>query len=125
MQDLMSSYPTGIRNRRDCTAAVVFAVLSVSTGGCLNPVVKNGPLAERNLQAGYRFDVLQPGPGNTDDVFVCLCFSGGGTRAATLSFGVLQGLRDARVPASEDRPAACGSRCPGRDEGKGDSLGGP
>jgi NTE family protein len=70
----------------------------------LNPVVKNGPLAERDLQSGYRFDVLQPGPGNTDDVFVCLCFSGGGTRAAALSFGVLQALRDTRIPASEDRP---------------------
>jgi NTE family protein len=69
----------------------------------LSPVVKNGPLAERNIQAGYRFDVLDLGPGNTDDVFVCLCFSGGGTRAAALSFGVLQALRDTQIPASEDR----------------------
>ena len=100
----MAPHTTGVRNRNHCTAVVVFAALTSLAGGCLNPVVKNGPLAERNVQAGYRFDVLQPGQGNTDDVFVCLCFSGGGTRAAALSFGVLQALRDTRIPASQDRP---------------------
>ena len=98
----MSSHRNEVPNRNHSIA--VFAALSSLAGGCLGPVVKNGPLAERDLQAGYRFDVLKPGPGNTDDVFVCLCFSGGGTRAAALSFGVLQALRDTRIPASEDRP---------------------
>lgn len=99
----MSAHSTGVRNRNDCIV-VTFVALSSLAGGCLSPVVKNGPIAERDVHAGYRFDVLEPGPGNTDDVFVCLCFSGGGTRAAALSFGVLQGLRDARIPASADRP---------------------
>ena len=100
----MSSHTTGVRNRNEGIAVAVVAGLISLAGGCLSPVVKNGPLAERDLQAGYRFDVLKPGSGNTDDVFVCLCFSGGGTRAAALSFGVLQALRDTRIPAAADRP---------------------
>ena len=46
---------------------------------------------------GYRFDVLPHGPRNTDDLFVCLMFSGGGTRAATLSYGIMQELRNTRI----------------------------
>jgi predicted acylesterase/phospholipase RssA len=34
---------------------------------------------------------------NTDSLFVCLAFSGGGTRAAALSYGVLEKLRSTRV----------------------------
>ncbi len=100
----MSAHRNAVPNRNRTIAIVVIAALSSLAGGCLSPVVKNGPLAERNVQAGYRFDVLEPGPSNTDDVFICLCFSGGGTRAAALSFGVLQALRDTRIPASGDRP---------------------
>lgn len=98
----MSSPRNAVPNRNRSIA--VAAALSSLAGGCLSPIVKNGPLAERNLHAGYRFDVLELGPGNTDDVFVCLCFSGGGTRAAALSFGVLEALRDTRIPPSADRP---------------------
>ena len=44
--------------------------------------------------AGYRFDTLDPGERNSDSLFVCLMFSGGGTRAAALSYGVMEALRD-------------------------------
>ncbi len=100
----MSPHRNEVPHRNHSVAIAVVAALSSLAGGCLSPVVKNGPLAERDLRAGYRFDVLEPGPRNTDDVFVCLCFSGGGTRAAALSFGVLQALRDTRISASGDRP---------------------
>ena len=101
----MSSHRNEVPNRDHSIAIAVVASLSSLAGGCLSPIVKNGPLGERDLQAGYRFDLLQPGPSNTDDVFVCLCFSGGGTRAAALSFGVLQALRDTRISASGERQA--------------------
>jgi len=42
---------------------------------------------------GYRFDNLRPGHLNTDSLFVCLMFSGGGTRAAALAYGVMEELR--------------------------------
>jgi len=48
-------------------------------------------------QAGYRFEHLQRGPLNTDELFVCLAFSGGGTRAAALAYGVMEELRQTRI----------------------------
>lgn len=58
----------------------------------LQPV--NLKLDRYNEKAGYRFDNLSS-DGNTDETFVILAFSGGGTRAGAFSFGVLEGLRDA------------------------------
>ena len=45
----------------------------------------------------YGFDGLSKGPDNTDSLFICLAFSGGGTRAAALSYGVLKALRDTNI----------------------------
>jgi NTE family protein len=44
-----------------------------------------------NKDAGYRFDNLSHG-GNSDSLFICLAFSGGGTRAAAFSYGVMDEL---------------------------------
>ena len=44
-----------------------------------------------NGDAGYRFDNLYH-EGNSDSLFICLAFSGGGTRAAALSYGVMNEL---------------------------------
>ncbi|UCG12866.1 MAG: patatin-like phospholipase family protein, partial [Deltaproteobacteria bacterium] len=39
-------------------------------------------------------------PGNSDELLVYLTFSGGGTRAAALSYGVLEELRDTEITIS-------------------------
>ena len=82
--------------------ATLCSVLSLSVlSGCHQPPYPNrDPLCARDLESGYRFDTLEPGPGNTDHNFICLTFSGGGTRAAAMSYGVLQALRDARVDSA-------------------------
>lgn len=51
------------------------------------------PAASQN---GYRFneDLAE---GNTHSLFICLALSGGGTRAAALSYGVLKKLRDTKI----------------------------
>jgi len=54
---------------------------------------ENPPLAQYAPQAGYRFENLAPGD-NSDKLFVIVTFSGGGTRAAALAYGVLEALRD-------------------------------
>jgi len=51
--------------------------------------------------ARYTFDELTANDAD-DDLFVCLTFSGGGTRAAALSYGVLQKLRDTYVVRPKD-----------------------
>ncbi len=52
----------------------------------------NVPLAAYRPDQGYRFEALAS-DGNTDSLFICLTFSGGGTRAAALAYGVLEKLR--------------------------------
>jgi len=53
-------------------------------------------LATYDPSKGYRFDRLAPStttPPNSDELFVVLAFSGGGTRAAALAYGVLAQLK--------------------------------
>jgi len=54
----------------------------------------NRELARYDEKSGYRFDQFKADAGNTDSLFICLAFSGGGTRAAALSYGVLKKLAE-------------------------------
>jgi NTE family protein len=51
----------------------------------------NPPLAQQDSSKGYRFGTLQAPP-EADETLVILSFSGGGTRAASLAYGVLNEL---------------------------------
>lgn len=64
--------------------------------GCAAFTPGNPPLAKYTPDTGYWFDRLDQGD-NSDDLFVIVSFSGGGTRAAALAFGVLEALRDTRI----------------------------
>ena len=57
---------------------------------------KNAEIENFQKDAGYRF-ANAPADGNSDSLFVVLTFSGGGTRAAALSYGVLEYLRDTKI----------------------------
>ena len=78
--------------------ACLFALLH----GC-SASYPNLPLERFDTSAGYRFDTLSTGSKNSDDVFVCLTFSGGGTRAAAFAYGVLIGLRDTPITEGGSR----------------------
>jgi NTE family protein len=81
-------------------AATVSGLLVMT--GCLDPVCPNKRLVEFNPKVGYRFDLLDPGDNNTDSVFICISFSGGGTRAAALAYGVLLELRETLILSPSD-----------------------
>lgn len=72
---------------------------AVAFGGCATYQV-NEPLEKIDTEAGYRLNNRELGPGNSDEVFVVLALSGGGTRAAALDFGVIRQLD--RVRFGED-----------------------
>lgn len=84
-------------NRPSCVLLVVALLLS----GCA-AFPPNAPLAHYDPDGGYRFEKLSAGSAaepieQPDELFVVLSLSGGGTRAAALSYGVLKALRDTRI----------------------------
>lgn len=70
-------------------------VTAVLIGGCAHYPV-NAPLNRYDAQAGYRFNNLSSAK-NSDELLVVLAFSGGGTRAAALSYGVLEQLSKTEI----------------------------
>src|SRR5260221_7753184 len=64
-------------------------------GGCAH-YPANARLTHGDASCGYRFRNLAH-PGNSDSLQVFLAFSGGGTRAAALSYGVLEALAHTEI----------------------------
>ena len=66
--------------------------------GCASyGVVENTPLRDVSADAGYSIKSFQE-KWRTGETMLTLAFSGGGTRASALSYGVLKKLRDTSVP---------------------------
>ena len=58
----------------------------------------NEPLTQWDPAAGYRFrNLMPPDSANTDGLLIVAAFSGGGTRASTLAFGVLRELAHQQI----------------------------
>jgi NTE family protein len=66
------------------------AATAIILAGCAAP--SNARLTAYDPAAGYRYANVRPDAAE-EDLFVILAFSGGGTRAAAFSYGVLEGLR--------------------------------
>ncbi|HET9699500.1 MAG TPA: patatin-like phospholipase family protein [Burkholderiales bacterium] len=73
---------------------LVAALLVLSSGCATRPI--NPPITQTDPETGYRFETRQ---GNIEEKkdLVVLAFSGGGTRAAAFSYGVLEFLRRTEV----------------------------
>jgi predicted acylesterase/phospholipase RssA len=81
-------------NRR--VRIALLALGAVVAAGCAHYPL-NAPLAEQRLDGGHRFPVMTDTPDPADELFVCLAFSGGGTRAAAFAYGALLKLRDTDI----------------------------
>jgi NTE family protein len=82
--------------KRMAAGTLILVAACIALLGCTHPPF-NERSPEFDDQSGYRFDALDPGSKNSDSLFVCLMFSGGGTRAAALSYGIMEALRNADI----------------------------
>jgi NTE family protein len=76
-------------------ALLIFALLLLFGGCATRPT--NPPITRTDPSTGYRFEVRQAQAKNSKENVVVLAFSGGGTRAAAFSYGVLEFLRRTEV----------------------------
>src|SRR5207244_9192428 len=85
-----------MKRKRESPSWIVLAVL-LALGGCATRPV-NPPIKEVDLDVGYTFQARLKHFRSQDNL-VILAFSGGGTRAAAFSYGVLEFLRRTEVVA--------------------------
>ncbi len=71
------------------------AIFILTLAGCAT-YPANPRLDRFNPKDGYRYENLKS-PENSDSLFVILTFSGGGTRAAALSYGIMEKLRNTTI----------------------------
>ena len=84
-------------------SSILPLISAVLISGCAHYPV-NAPLAAMDSKAGYRFQNVVPKV-NSDDLALMLAFSGGGTRAAALSYSVLEELKKTQVgPPGSQHP---------------------
>ena len=76
-------------------SAISVLLLALALAGCATRSW-NAPLVESDTAPRYNFSSRLPRD-NAQNVFVVLAFSGGGTRAAAFSYGVLKALRNTNV----------------------------
>lgn len=84
-----------MRSSREAILTTLALLTVLSSAGCLHYPV-NPPLKQYDPESGYRGKFMGQ-PGNSDKLLVLLTFSGGGTRAAALSYGVLEELKKTEV----------------------------
>lgn len=85
---------------RIAARVLALGALTTAVAACAAPV--NVKLERYDPAHGYRYERLAAGA-SADGLFVILAFSGGGTRAAAFSFGVMEGLRDAAYRSGQRR----------------------
>jgi NTE family protein len=80
---------------RPC-ATLLLAFVALVLGACARRPI-NAPLKETDRRAGYRYENRAERENNDPSTVVVLAFSGGGMRAASFSYGVLEELRRTEV----------------------------
>jgi len=92
------------------TSLLATMLVSLELSGCAYAHTER--LTKYDLSRGYRFDSLplsSSSPSrNSEQLFVVLAFSGGGTRAAAMSYGVLAQLRQVKFHYDEATGAPVG-----------------
>ncbi len=93
--EMKSKNAKGFRRNRKRILIGGLLLAFAFTAGCAHYPV-NSPIKEVHPTAGYRSSVMKS-PENSSDLLLLLTFSGGGMRAAALSYGVLEELRRTEI----------------------------
>jgi len=75
----------------------IFVIISSTFAGCTAHYPVNEPITSINESEGYRIELVRKSPVRSESLVVVVAFSGGGTRAAAFSYGVMEALRDVKV----------------------------
>lgn len=100
-QKIMTNQPSKSELTGRLAQLLVLAVVLLLAGCTHYP--PNMPLDRHDPAYGYRF-TNPASPGEADDMPVVVTFSGGGTRAAALAYGVLEHLANAEI-ARDGKPS--------------------
>lgn len=92
---LLSGKPDQLRKRLFIRFLTVILLFMIGAPGCAH-YPTNARLEKYDPDYGYRGKNMRD-PAREGDVFLSLSFSGGGTRAAAFSYGVLEGLKKTEV----------------------------
>ena len=93
----------GTSNAMCAVRLMLWFLAGIALAGCASRPI-NAPITQVDPNSGYRPHVLMPKRLNNDPhTFFVLSFSGGGTRAAAFSYGVLEDLRRTDVIVSGQR----------------------
>jgi len=76
---------------------LVIVLILFTFAGCAAHYPVNEPITAINPEEGYRLTAQRGHPDQSDSLTVIMAFSGGGTRAAAYSYGVLETLRDIEI----------------------------
>jgi NTE family protein len=79
-----------------CKLLTILLVLVFALSACAH-YPRNAALRSFDRSAGYRFSNLAPVGNNSDDLFVILTFSGGGTRAMAMAYGAMEKLKETKI----------------------------
>ena len=84
-----------INDTSKLAAPILLTLLFAS--GCTAHYPVNSPLHQIDIGSGYRTHATEGRADCSDSLMVVLAFSGGGTRAAAFSYGVLETMRDITI----------------------------
>ena len=77
-----------------------FAMITLIFISCASYPV-NPAIEKIDQETGYRFQKMGMNKHNTNDIFIILALSGGGTRAAAFAYGAITELNETKIPDRE------------------------
>jgi len=88
-----------------CKRMLFFALMVLFLAGCTATYPVNPPLAHVDTTQGYNLRTMDEKADNHSQALVLMAFSGGGTRAAAFSYGVLKELSETYIGEDDQKRA--------------------